>query len=57
MASHRTPLSEEITEEILNLMAGEKDWAIPSKQGEINMRDTQGVLNGLTREFKVEDKC
>jgi hypothetical protein len=41
MANYQTPLSEEIVEEILNLMAGEKEWTVPSDRGEINTNETK----------------
>jgi hypothetical protein len=54
MATRRTPLSEEITGEILNLTAGENAWTIPSEQGELNTNETQEVLRSFTRENKAE---
>jgi hypothetical protein len=35
MAMKRTPSNEDIREEILNLTAGEKEWTLPSYQGEM----------------------
>jgi chromosome segregation ATPase len=59
MATHQTPLSEEIAEEILNLTAGEKEWTIPSYQGEMvnkGKRETesyQDTSKGLETEVSV----
>jgi uncharacterized protein YcbK (DUF882 family) len=52
-------LSEEIAEEILNLTAGEKEWTIPSYQGEMTnkgKRETESYKDtrkGLETEVKV----
>jgi uncharacterized protein YlxW (UPF0749 family) len=54
MTTHQTPLSEEIVEEILILMAGEKEWTVPSDRGETNTHETMEVLKNLMREFKAE---
>jgi hypothetical protein len=54
MATHQTPLSEEIVEETLNLTAGEKEWTVPSDRGEINTNETKEVFKNLIREFKTE---
>jgi hypothetical protein len=50
MATHRTSLSEEITEDILNLTAGENTWTLPSERGETNTE----TLKDCTRENKAE---
>jgi hypothetical protein len=59
MTTKRTPLKEYIAEEILNLTAGEKEWTLPSYQGEMikeGKRETEGYQDsskGLETEVSL----
>jgi hypothetical protein len=62
MTTRRTPLKEDITEEILNLTAGEKEWTLPSYQGEMIKKGKSetktgvSVLQGQVRELQGKAK-
>jgi predicted RNase H-like nuclease (RuvC/YqgF family) len=56
MAMKRTPLIEEVTEEILSLTAGESNGTIPSYQGELvnkGRRETESYQD-TSKELETE---